>query len=114
MTSTYTLRRPIKAPELYTTEYQDKTCVLAYEHYFVGSADWFVLEYDPIKDICFGFARIIKGCGEYGYFSMKELESLRIKTPIVIGDIKTSFHALVEHDKYWNPKPISEVIGLLD
>ena len=114
MTSTHTLKRPSGAPELYTTENQERTSVLAYEHYFVGSADWYVLEYDPIGDICFGYARIIKGCGEYGYFSMKELESLRVKTPIILGDIQTSFQAFVEHDKYWNPKPIIEIVSLLD
>lgn len=114
MTSIYKLERPVKAPVLYTTESQDRNNVLAYEHYFVGSADWFVLEYDPIEDICFGFARIIKGCGEYGYFSMKELESLRVKMPITIGNIETSFQAHVELDKYWHPKPILEVVGLVD
>jgi hypothetical protein len=114
MTSIYTLERPLMAPKLYTTETQERQAVLAYAHYFVGSADWYVLEYDPQNDICFGYARIIKGCGEYGYFSMKELESLRVKTPISIGGITTSYNSLVEFDKYWHPSPIILIIENLD
>lgn len=114
MTTTHTLRRPSEAPGLYETENLSNSEKLVCEHYFVGSADWFVIEYDPIEDICFGYARIFKDCGEYGYFSMKELEEVVISSPINIGGINTSFQSVVERDDYWHPKAITSVIAELE
>lgn len=113
MTTTHTLRRPQRAPGLYQTENLKDSQKLVCEHYFVGSADWFVIEYDPIDDICFGYARILKDCGEFGYFSMKELDELVVKTPIKIGAIETSFQSVVERDEFWRPKAITQVIAEL-
>ena len=114
MTTTHTLRRPNRAPGLYETEKLSDSEKLVCAHYFVGSADWFVIEYDPIEDLAFGYARILKDCGEYGYFSLKELEEVVISSPIIIGGLKTSFQSVVERDDYWNPKAITTVIAQLE
>ena len=56
----------------------------------------------------------MKDCGEYGYFSMKELEEVVISSPINIGGINTSFQSVVERDDYWHPKAITSVIAELE
>lgn len=114
MTTTHTLTRPTNAPGLYQTENLTDSMKMVCAHYFVGSADWFVIEYDQVSEICFGYARIFKDCGEFGYFSMEELEQVTISSPISIGDTVISFRSVVERDEYWKPKAITTVIAELD
>ena len=48
---------------------------VAYLHYFVGGADWYITERDMevAQHQAFGFARMFAGCGECGYISIVEL-----------------------------------------
>lgn len=69
----------------------------------VGAATWFATEYDPAERVFFGYATLY-GLGspedEWGYFSLDELESVRLMAGLGI-----------ERDRFFDPKPISEVLA---
>lgn len=67
-----------------------------------GAWTWYVLEYDTEdKDTCFGIVINGQGEGEYGYFSLSELQSVHAG----------SFEFKVERDMYFDPTPLSEMSG---
>lgn len=85
-------------PNLYGTEdvpIDRKTVVL---HYFVGGADWYIVELDPETGIAFGWAELLSGCGEWGYVSLPELGEMLVESLLC-----------VERDLHWRPTPVSEV-----
>lgn len=55
---------------------------------------WFVLEYSPDDQMCFGLVHGFEQ--EMGYFGLDELEGL------AIGGLG------VERDMYWTPRPLSQ------
>lgn len=57
-----------------------------------GAGTWYATEYDPKERLFFGYARISDG--ELGYFSLDELESVRVP-PFGLG---------IERDLYWDDK----------
>ena len=66
-------------------------------HYFhpFSNWDWYAVEYDPEKRLFFG---LVSGHEvELGYFSLDELESVKVRG---LG---------IERDLYWTEKPLSEV-----
>ena len=69
---------------------------IAYLHYFLGSADWYITERDleVVQHQAFGWGRMFAGCGECGYISIVEL--------IQEG---------VELDLHFEPKPLSQATG---
>jgi len=68
-----------KIPKLYETENVPLQEKLVYLHFFIGSADWFTMEFDG-KDTFFGFACLgdIQNA-EFGYFSFSELKSIKVQ-----------------------------------
>ena len=70
--------RLAKIPRLYETEHvplKDKNVFL---HFFVGSADWYICEFDG-EDLFWGFAHLEDDqCAEWGYISFGELKSLKV------------------------------------
>jgi hypothetical protein len=70
------------------------------------------MEYSANLDIAFGWAEILPGCGEYGTFSIRELEEISAEIPLKIsfaeGDPqeKIRIKVKVEHDDYWEKIPI--------
>lgn len=62
-------------------------------------ATWFVTEYDPEQRLFFGWAELAPGCGELGYISLDELES--VKGPLGLG---------IERDVHFTPGPLHAVI----
>ncbi len=40
------------------------------------SSIWLITEYNPEQKIGFGYCQILAGCGELGYVSLTEIESL--------------------------------------
>ena len=60
-------------------------------------ATWFASEFDG-EDTFFGWAVLLPGCGEYGYFSLSELQSVKING---LG---------VERDMHFTPCPMAEAI----
>ena len=85
-----------RVPAIGSTESVDDPKVRA--HYFVGSWDWYVTEWNPETGEAFGF---VKGLdSELGYFSLVEMETVRAQGIWP-----------VERDLYWSPVPLSEVMG---
>ena len=66
-----------KFPSLYSTDDKDPKNILVIAKFFnpAGSGTWYATEYDG-KDTFFGLANI--HVPELGYFSLSELESLRL------------------------------------
>lgn len=112
MATSYKLERPdTNTPKLYETEGLGENAIVR-SHYFVPGTgiDWYVIEYDSESDICFCWAEIIPGYGEYGYTYMKEMEELDIEVPLVSASKTTMLKVKIELDRHWNPRPIGEVL----
>lgn len=80
---------------------------IVHAHYFspYSGWDWYALEGEPdIEDgaeIDFRFYGFVAGWeGEYGYFSLVELESAK----------RGGTLPLIERDLHWTPRPIGEVL----
>lgn len=83
-------------PSLYATETTSVDEKLVHAHYFVGGADWWIVEVDPVTMEAFGYCRI--QTGEWGYVSLPELEA------VIAGPLS----AVVERDLHWEVRPFSE------
>ncbi len=65
-------------PNLYEQDGKGNKAVVFCKFFFpAGSWSWFVTEYNPEENLCFGFVN--GDFPELGYFSMDELEALEIK-----------------------------------
>lgn len=79
---------------------------VAYVKFFTPDANWtwWAVEGEPVKDaegkeVDFHFFGLVHGhCKELGYFSLKELESIRGPMGLPI-----------ERDLYWQPKTLGEI-----
>ena len=113
MNTKYSLKRPpANTPKLYETDEKGSAYQqLVYAHYFIGSADWYVLEYSPEEDIVFCFAEIFADCGELGYTSLTELEAMEISQKIILGSITKTFPVRVEYESNWVPKTLQECLA---
>jgi hypothetical protein len=91
-------------PKLYATErtpLADKTVVL---HYFVASADWWVVEFEPADRLAFGFACLgDPASAEWGYVSLDELAVTKVRPGNGPVDM------VVERDLYWTPIRFGEL-----
>jgi hypothetical protein len=85
------------APRLRASKGGDDAKVIAKFFNPVGNGTWFMTEYDPEDRMGFGFAEICPGCGELGYFSIDELESVTL--PLGLG---------IERDLYFGEKTLKE------
>ena len=93
-----------KLPALYTNEEKAATEVKIPVKFFnpCGAGTWYATEYDPEQRLAFGFAVIFPGEGELGYFSLNELESVRLP-----------FGLKIERDLHWDPNTtLKEVMSL--
>ena len=86
-----------RIPALYSTEDVALEDKLIYEHFFIGSSDWYMAEYGPEERLFFGYARLLPGCGEWGYTSLNELEGIRVNG------------MEVDRDRFWVPKRFGEI-----
>jgi hypothetical protein len=91
-----------RIPVLYSTEGVKAGEKLIYMHFFLGSSDWFVVEFDG-DDRFFGFVCLNgwREFAEWGYFSFKELKELQMKQPIVVDGRRDVLFLEVECDEYW-------------
>lgn len=89
-------------PAFYTTEEVKTGDKIVGMHFFVGSCDWWIVEYDLESDTAFGFVNLgDMNNAEWGYIYMPELREIKLK-----GLIEVDF------DKHWNPRPAREVKGI--
>ena len=84
-----------KLPPLYSTENDPDPMVYAKWFHPYATQEWYATEYDPKQGLFFGWVN--SGTPELGYFSRQELAEVN---PRGIP---------VERDKYFKPKPLSEV-----
>lgn len=86
-----------KLPPLYANENVDDPVVIAKYFHPMSDWTWYATEYDPIERRFFGLVDGFEK--ELGYFSLDEMESVKV-------------HGLgIERDLYWTPKPLSEVMN---
>ena len=86
-------------PKLYETEETPIKDKIIHMHLFIFSTDWYIVEYDPATKRAWGFV-ILSGDylnAEWGYFSLVELEDVKI------------FGVQVDRDLHWKVRNASEV-----
>ena len=89
-----------KLPALYSQDGKGDAAIVQVKFFNpMGQGTWLATEYDPESRMFFGWAEICPGCGELGYFSLDELESIAL--PWGLG---------IERDMHFTPKPLSEAI----
>ena len=87
-------------PRLYETEGVELKDKLIYLHFFIGSCDWYVAEYDG-QDTFWGYA-ILNGDdqnAEWGYISFNELKEIKIHYVEIDCEL----------EKLWRIKPASQI-----
>lgn len=108
--------RPTEAPQLYSQDGKGLDAIV-HAHYFVGSNDWLITEYDPAEDLAFGWACLNgdRQNAELGYVSMAELEEIRVPFAITVdGGPGLQAAAVVERDAHWTPISIRQAVEELD
>lgn len=103
MWNTPTAERLSIIPRLYETESIPLSDKHIYLHFFIGSCDWYIAEYDG-EDIFFGYA-ILNGDtdnAEWGYISFKELQELKV------GFIEVD----CELEEYWQIREASQIANI--
>jgi hypothetical protein len=101
MWNTPTEDRLSKIPKLYETEHVPLQEKLIHLHFFIGSCDWYVAEYDG-EDIFWGFAILNHDFqnAEWGYISLSELKSIKVDGWLEID---------CELDEFWKVRKASEI-----
>jgi hypothetical protein len=79
MWNTPTADRLSRTPRLYETEHIPLHEKLIYLHFFIGSCDWYIAEFDG-EDLFWGFAILNDNLqnAEWGYISFSELKSIKV------------------------------------
>jgi hypothetical protein len=89
-----------KLPRLYATQDENDPTVFVKLFHPFSNWTWFLTEFDPDENISFG---LVQGQEiELGYFSIAELEELRVNG---LG---------VERDLHWVQRPLSSVRAMLE
>ena len=111
---TYTLERPNKAtPTIYSTEEIPSEHKVVYEHYFMPGTDidFYVLEYSQEDDVIFCWAELVSGCGELGYSSLKEMESVLRNVPVITPKGTLNLIVRIERDRHWKRMKLGEALA---
>jgi hypothetical protein len=101
MWNTPTESRLSAIPRLYETEDVELKDKLIYLHFFIGSCDWYIAEYDG-EDTFWGYA-ILNGDeqnAEWGYISFQELRDIKI------GYVE------IDCELLWRIKPASQIVKI--
>ena len=88
-----------RIPRLYQTEDIPLKQKLVHLHFFIGSTDFFICEYNG-TDTFWGFA-ILNGdyeMAEFGYIDFDELKSIRVNG-----------WQEIDCDRYWRVKPVNQI-----
>jgi|18_taG_2_1085343.scaffolds.fasta_scaffold54459_2 hypothetical protein len=87
-------------PKLYSNDEKsaEETMVTAKFFNPYGLGTWWMTEYDPEQRLAFGYADL--GCPELGYFSIAEMEEIRVKP----------FDGKIERDIHFTPCTLASVM----
>ena len=93
-------------PPLYSNENKKSSDIMVTAKFFnpYGAAVWYMTEYDPQTKTAFGYCDLGFGSPELGYFSLTEMEEIRIKP----------FGFKIERDRYFTPIPLQTVLNHYD
>ena len=88
-----------RIPKFYSSEEVPLKEKMIYMHFFIGGCDWYAAEYSPEEKCFFGFAILNNDyeMAEWGYFSLDELASLKVK------------FLEVDKDCFWTPRKACEI-----
>ena len=88
-----------RMPRLYETEGTPLEDKIIHQHYFIGSSDWYMAEYDPADRQFFGYVILNNDheMAEWGYSSLDELVDLN-----VCG-------IEVDRDLHWKPTRFEDI-----
>ncbi len=96
-------------PALYSTEDLPLGDRIVWLHYFTGSADWWVVEFNPSTGQAFGYACLgDPDMAEWGTFHLPELEELYLAVVNTPEPQRLWPPVIVERDLWWDPKPVSQ------
>jgi hypothetical protein len=111
-----------EVPKLYATEDVLTENKIVHLHYFVGGADWWIVEVEHDTRVAFGFACLGDPANaEWGYVALDELAALHKSMtwewaheppndePTETVVVPT---LIVERDLYWTKRPAGEVDGI--
>lgn len=88
-----------KIPNLHETDNESDLTIKVKYFNPCGAGTWYGIEYDPINKIFFGYVDLYgNGDGELGYFSLEELESIRLP-----------FGLKIERDLYFDEVKLSSI-----
>lgn len=92
-----------KSPELYSTEDIPVNEKKVTAHYFLGSFDYFVIEYDAETTTSFGLVVQNKryADAELGYFNLSELEAVSVTA--------NNIPLIFERDILWSARKIADI-----
>ena len=76
-------------PALYSSENIPLKEKMIYLHFFIGGSDWYAAEYSQEDELFFGFVILNNDIkmAEWGYFSLKELDEVKISFVEVDRDL---------------------------
>jgi hypothetical protein len=95
-----TKERLARIPRLYETENTDLKDKEIHLHFFIGSADWYIAEYDG-DDLFWGYAHLGDDqCAEWGYVSFSELRSIKVQGWLEVD---------CEIEEVWQVRKASEI-----
>lgn len=86
-------------PAFYTTEHVPLKEKVIQMHFFIGACDWYAVEFDPTSQSFFGFV-VLNGnldMSEWGYFSLEELDQIKM------------LFVEIDRDLYWASRKAIEV-----
>ncbi len=100
-------------PDLYSTEEVEVGDKQVVARFFFTNSSWWLVEADLSTGVAFGYVMLHDNLvdAEWGYFSLNELEDLRIVRPQPEEE-GLSFVWLVERDKEWVSAPAREVLPM--
>ena len=92
-------KRLAKIPRLYETEQLQLKDKQVFLHFFLGSADWYICEFDG--DLFWGYAHLGDDHNaEWGYISFAELKSIKLKGWLEVD---------CETEEAWEVRKASEI-----
>lgn len=103
-------------PPVYATENVPPADKTVWLHYFVGSADWWLVELNPESGLAFGYASLgDPQLAEWGYVDLTELATVRVPIRLLLRERprrEVQLEGAVERDEHWTPVKVSDCAGI--
>ena len=90
-----------KIPAFYSSEHTPLKEKIIHFHFFLGGCDWYACEYSPEERSFFGFVILSNDyeMAEWGYFSLEELASIKVKWLEVDRDLHWKLRKAIAVDE---------------